>query len=565
MQRGGDRPTGNGRTRPGATPIVQPSTFIWHSHLPPEQSPYRVSSGLLAHELGHGLFLLPHDGCGLMFGFLNQPAWSPSCLSPDAILSLRNWWGLSAPSAVDRQLHPPPGVHCTTGHRDRLSNDCPPSPFFTVTGAIMRAKPVTASRSPILIRAQKRTSIDPMVQRIRGSVLMTVALVGTSIHATPGQREAPKPRDTPALSGARFLEPGNHLRWHGSQHYILTQLGVLDLGRAERGRFLFPANPSDRAFAGCDWSPDGRRLVFSTRDRQTGMEDLYITPWPVSSGASRTQLFVGGAGMPSLAPAWEPHGRRIAFVRVKPAPQTARPGGGPVAPRWPPILQLCTVEEGGRHVEVLIANGLSPASPMWSPNGRWILALAERPSTAFLVDVRRGTYRTIRLPPLPREQDPLHRFLTTEGQVAWSPDGRQIACGVRSKIASQGLRMLTPSSGRVRTLPTRRVATSHDRVDVSLSYPSWSPGGRYLIYVRMHRNTLGDDQDDLVLHDLQNDREDILYHGQALAYPTWSPDGQHVAFWETGAFGDYKGVQLLQTHSSRRRRARVMPIWELKG
>lgn len=64
------------------------------------------------------------------------------------------------------------------------------------------------------------------------------------------------------------------------------------------------------------WSPDGRRLVFSSnRDSNFGLQDIWVVE---ADGTGLTQLTHGGPENPSLLPDWSPDGTQIVYSHFLP-------------------------------------------------------------------------------------------------------------------------------------------------------------------------------------------------------------------------------------------------------
>src|SRR4249919_2277294 len=102
------------------------------------------------------------------------------------------------------------------------------------------------------------------------------------------------------------------------------------------------------AIAGPDWSPDGRRIVFS-RPR-AGIAQLYTLR--VAGGRPRQ---LTRSHQPSITPDWSPDGRRVAFVRVL---------GGSTK------VLVYNLQTGGAHV--LLRGSHSDSWPAYSPSGAQI-------------------------------------------------------------------------------------------------------------------------------------------------------------------------------------------------
>jgi hypothetical protein len=109
------------------------------------------------------------------------------------------------------------------------------------------------------------------------------------------------------------------------------------------------------------WSPDGSRVVFSSK-RNNGVDrDLFtIGASPDDRAVQRLTRDSDGLTTDDLLPAWSPDGTRITFIRKKPDDDCA-PG------------DLWIVNADGRNAHPLVALPSDERHPTWSPNGRKIV------------------------------------------------------------------------------------------------------------------------------------------------------------------------------------------------
>ncbi|MHB0876184.1 MAG: hypothetical protein ACYC5O_09085 [Anaerolineae bacterium] len=121
------------------------------------------------------------------------------------------------------------------------------------------------------------------------------------------------------------------------------------------------------------WSPDGRLLAFSCNPRTVpllGLSEIYVANAD-GSGLRRLTYSPAYSGAANQSPEWSPDGRRIAFSSTR---ETYNSGYG--------VFRLYTMKADGTDVvrvtELLPYPGAgTPAmwdgAPSWSPDGQWIL------------------------------------------------------------------------------------------------------------------------------------------------------------------------------------------------
>jgi Tol biopolymer transport system component len=178
------------------------------------------------------------------------------------------------------------------------------------------------------------------------------------------------------------------------------------------------------------------------------------------------------------APAWSPSGRWIAFERT---------GSGTYVV---PAL-------GGKPIR--IARRFVTSSPIWSPDGSRLALVAERRDALDLIVVRAGSWEARRV------------ARNIFSRPTWSPDSRLIAL----VAASGGVRVVDVVTARNRPLLRPRPAASE---------VAWSPDGRQLAY--SHAFPAAGTYE-IYVADLSTGRQRRVARG--MVEPSWSPDGTQIA------------------------------------
>ena len=209
-----------------------------------------------------------------------------------------------------------------------------------------------------------------------------------------------------------------------------------------------------RGAGGAAWSPDGRRILFSSTERRGGVQ-VYVKR--LGGG---TRRLTGGKDTYAY-PTWSPDGRRIAAVR------------GHVAQDGFQYESVVVMRADGSRKRVVYEGGrLSTSFPAWSPDGRSIAfvhtdigALGADPSI-YVVPAGGGTAQMV-------------TDAGSQDHPDWSPDGRLIAYTSGLELGPDDIRVVRPDrSGD---------APVTDDPSVSDGWPAWAPSGRRLAISRQGR------------------------------------------------------------------------------
>jgi D-alanyl-D-alanine carboxypeptidase len=173
------------------------------------------------------------------------------------------------------------------------------------------------------------------------------------------------------------------------------------------------------------WSPDARRLVFSTDrgrshsdETRAGLDSMFV----VNVEGSRQREIEPRSG--AVFPAWSPRGDRIAFTGLRPTGQATT---------------IYTIRPDGTGLQDLGFPG-AVAEPTWSPTGAQIAFTAQTTGAAGIwVAEADGS------DPRQLTHDP------TDSLGAWSPDGRQLVYS-SGKSGRRKLDVVSADGGRPRRL-----------------------------------------------------------------------------------------------------------------
>ena len=174
------------------------------------------------------------------------------------------------------------------------------------------------------------------------------------------------------------------------------------------GRPMALTTDSAGSFRAPTWSPDGRSIAFQ------GQDGVWVVP--AGGGAPRrvaqidTALMPLGSGSISAVTglAWSRDGTRLAYTSVE------------------PILNLASVAPGSETVR--LQTPAMPASPAWSPDGKWVaLTVGNSPfifGTGYLGNTGKSAIWLISTAGGPSV--PVTDGASLNQSPQWSPDGRAL-------------------------------------------------------------------------------------------------------------------------------------------
>ena len=162
-----------------------------------------------------------------------------------------------------------------------------------------------------------------------------------------------KARKIPGLgytSGPMVLSRNGRLAY--SQGGFNNEIWRYDLKGGEAPRRIAPSTAFDSS---AEYSPDGRRIVFSSN--RAGARELWVCD---ADGSNPIQITHFG-GPPAGTPRWSPNGREIAF--------DGRPDGN---------ADIFVVNAEGGNLRRLTDSPAEDARPAWSPDGKTVYFSSNR-------------------------------------------------------------------------------------------------------------------------------------------------------------------------------------------
>ena len=349
----------------------------------------------------------------------------------------------------------------------------------------------------------------------------------------------------PDMYSEHFLEwtpDGGHIIFDGRRSYDTKPLAIWTANAEGTSvRMIVDVNPGHPAKWGfhADVSPDGKRIVYSTCEFQTGYEGVhparafYHYEIAVLDLIVGTQLRLTVNSNLDHYPVWSPDGSRIAFIRnlqgkyleFNAAIYMMEVDGSHVqnvAP-WLGSIPHLRGETGEEDGSVPKRRGVALYPPSWSPDGSRLLFL-----------VNEGQYRPFRkiLYTVRPDGSELTRIAEDVVSVAsWSPDGQRIAV---AGYAGDDVSLFTLSADGsdkelIAPITSRETFERlHGPYRSRIYSVSWSPDGSQILYSCDFGACL------VNLEDRHITAFTELGNGPYLA--AWSPDGTRIALYNPGYY-----------------------------
>lgn len=211
-----------------------------------------------------------------------------------------------------------------------------------------------------------------------------------------------------------------------------SELYVMNADGSDERRITTGAN----AVPCANWSPDGRRIVYSARYQAAGNRpNLYI----VEADGSKLTRLTTSAEWFDMLPAWSPDGRSIAFSSNR---------GGQV--------QIRVIDPDGARLRTVPTPCEAGWNPAWSPDGGRFAYECSGEWGVQVHTIRTNGSEDVRVSPARASEGRGYDWNPT-----WSPDGRKLVIGRRTLerfklyvVAADGTNPVQLTGGQTSELPS---------------------------------------------------------------------------------------------------------------
>ena len=226
-----------------------------------------------------------------------------------------------------------------------------------------------------------------------------------------------------------------------------------------------------------------------------------------ADGSNMTEILQGGRRRP-FGPQWSPDGTRIAYSC----------GGG--------YADICVMDaSGSNNTRVTDSPEQYDGDVAWAPDGQRLLFV--RSATLIVLDLESG------------EETPILAAVVNPHSPVWSPDGTQIAVTATGSGATD-IYVMNVDGSAVRNV------TADGRYEGEVD---WSPDGRELVFSGYVSEEGGGWALQIISAD-GSSRRRVTQADMFAVSPSWSPNGQRIAFSgydDVGVDGSLLGHQSVYT------------------
>jgi len=288
-----------------------------------------------------------------------------------------------------------------------------------------------------------------------------------------------------------------------------NQIGIILRTDERGGSYTIPSSggvatkiTSSRGYS-LRWSPDGELMYF--------MDDTAIYSMPVEGGKPSKVPITGMREVSYANCDISPDGKRLSIAGVKANDS---------------LVRVYTVPVSGGKPTQIVFGPMYSGYPCWSPDGEWI-AFGQ---SEYLANENKSIERLCIIPSEGGKVQALVSGLTGEyckyafGQMAWSPDGKNIAYPSYHDDSTGGVSIVPVEGGEPELLV--QLESRHHALAVA-----WSPDGSNIAYCEYNpRSKSGGGIWILPISTRQPYKLRTGLDFEEVWMISWSPDGRKIAF-----------------------------------